>query len=181
MDAASWARELAQRLLAESLPRRWVHSQGVGRKAESISHLLGDDGDTLICAAWLHDVGYAPPLVDSGSHALDGARYLRDVAKADERICRLVAHHSCAAIEARNRGLHEQLEAEFPYVDAPVTDALTYCDMTTSPDGEPIEVHERLDEILVRYEPGSTVHDSIFEARPRIIQAVESTLRLRSR
>jgi hypothetical protein len=29
-----------------------------------------------------------------------GARYLRDVERADERLCRLVAHHSCAAIEA---------------------------------------------------------------------------------
>ncbi|GAB7040207.1 MULTISPECIES: HD domain-containing protein [Catenuloplanes] len=181
MDAAGWARELSEQLLADVLPRRWNHSQGVGRKSETIAHLLGDDGDTLICAAWLHDIGYAPSLVDSGSHALDGARYLRDVAGADERICRLVAHHSCAAIEARNRGLHEQLEAEFPYLDAPVTDALTYCDMTTSPDGEPTEVHKRLDEILVRYEPGSTVHDSIAEAAPRIIQAVESTLRLHDR
>jgi hypothetical protein len=35
----------------------------------------------------LHDIGYAPDLVKSGLHPLDGARYLREVAHADEPSC----------------------------------------------------------------------------------------------
>ena len=46
-------------------------------------------------------------------HALDGARYLRDAQDADAMLCRLVAHHSCAIIEAGERGLTDVLTHEF--------------------------------------------------------------------
>jgi predicted hydrolase (HD superfamily) len=143
----------------------------VGRKAESIAHLLGDDADVLACAAWLHDIGYAPNLVKTGLHALDGARYLRDVEQADPRVCALVAYHSCAQIEARNRGLLDELTAEFEPVGGLPADALIYCDMTTTPDGRPVDVEQRLSEILSRYGPGDVVTDSITEAGPDIVGA----------
>ena len=139
--------DLARLLLAESIPRRWAHSQGVGGKAESVAHLVGDDGPALVSAAWLHDVGYAPDLVVTGMHQLDGARYLRGVARADDLVCRLVAHHSCAFIEGRNRGLGGQLSDEFPPVEGILSDAITYADMTTTPDGEPVDVEVRLAEL----------------------------------
>jgi HD superfamily phosphodiesterase len=75
----------------------------------------------LEAAAWLHDIGYAPGLAVTGLHALDGARYLRDAQHADAMLCRLVAHHSCAIIEARERGLADVLSLEFdpaPYARA---------------------------------------------------------------
>ena len=172
MEHVQWARDLAERLLADPLPRRWAHSQGVGRKAESIAHLVGADAEILACAAWVHDVGYAPSLVNSGSHALDGARHLRDLVHADERLCRLVANHTYAIIEARHRGLAAELAAEFPIVDGLVADALVYCDMTTNPDGYPVNVEKRLSEILFRYGPGNIVSESIAEARPKILQSV---------
>ncbi|GID32914.1 HD domain-containing protein [Paractinoplanes brasiliensis] len=172
MDQVEPARDLARLLLAESIPRRWFHSQGVGRKAESVAHLLGDDGSALVAAAWLHDVGYAPDLVVTGMHQLDGARYLRDVAHADDLICRLVAHHSCAFIEARNRGLSDQLADEFAPVEGLASHAITYADMTTTPDGEPTEVELRLAEILARYGDGNLVAESIREASPLIINSV---------
>lgn len=172
MDQVEHARDLARRLLAESIPRRWSHSQGVGRKAESVAHLLSEDASALVSAAWLHDVGYAPDLVVTGMHQLDGARYLRDVAHADDLVCRLVAHHSCAFIEARNRGLSDQLTTEFPPVQGLVADAMTYADMTTSPFGEPTEVEQRLAEILARYGDGDLVAESIREAGPLIIKSV---------
>ena len=175
VEHVPWARDLARRLLAEPLPRRWAHSQGVGRKAESIAHIVGADAEMLACAAWLHDIGYAPDLVKSGSHALDGARYLRDVVQADSRLCRLVANHTYAIVEARHRGLAEELSAEFPIVDGLVADALVYCDMTTSPDGDPVAVETRLSEIFARYGAGDVVHDSIAEAQARIIQSVRNT------
>ncbi|MFI5933720.1 HD domain-containing protein [Actinoplanes sp. NPDC051494] len=172
MDQIERARDLARLLLAESIPRRWAHSQGVGRKAESVAHLVGDDGPAMVSAAWLHDVGYAPDLVVTGMHQLDGARYLRDVARVDDLVCRLVAHHSCAYIEGRNRGISDQLLSEFPPVEGVLSDAMTYADMTTTPDGEPVEVERRLAEILDRYGDGDLVAESIREARPLIINSV---------
>jgi HD domain len=177
VEHVSWARDLAKERLAEALPRRWAHSQGVGRKAESIAHVIGEQAVTLACAAWLHDIGYAPGLVQTGFHSLDGARYLRDVAQVDGVICRLVANHSHAIFEASRRGLADELQAEFPVVNGLLADAVAYCDMTTSPDGEPGEVESRLQEISERYEAGSIVADSMAEAGPRIIQSVRAVER----
>src|ERR1700760_1690692 len=97
---ASWAEPVARALLQEPLPRRWAHSQGVAGRARGLAPVLGADADLLEAAAWLHDIGYAPALTDPGLHQLDGARYLRDAEHADTLLCRLVAHHSCAIIEA---------------------------------------------------------------------------------
>lgn len=172
MDLLPWARALAEKLLAEPLPRRWAHSQGVGHLAEVLADVLGDDAELLAAAAWLHDLGYAPELITTGMHQLDGARYLRDVEGADPRICSLVAHHTCACIEARNRGLHAELEAEFPPVGGRLADALTYCDMSTTPDGELTDAKDRLAEILERYGDGTLVFDTMTEATPFIFEAV---------
>ncbi|GAA0532604.1 HDIG domain-containing protein [Paractinoplanes ferrugineus] len=173
MDQVEDARGLAHQLLADSIPRRWSHSQGVGHKAESVAALVGGDGPALVAASWLHDVGYSPDLVVTGMHQLDGARYLRDVARVDDLICRLVAHHSCAFIEARNRGLGDRLADEFAPVEGMLSDAITYADMTTTPDGVPVEVEQRLAEILDRYGPDHLVARSISEAGPLIIGSVQ--------
>jgi hypothetical protein len=44
-----------------------------------------------------------PGPASTGLHALDGVRYLRHAQHADAMLCRLVAHHSCAIIEAEER------------------------------------------------------------------------------
>src|SRR5262249_45882980 len=137
------------------------------------------DAEMLINAAWLHDIGYCIELDQVGFHPLDGARFLRSMHQADERLCRLVANHSCAVIEAGKRGLAEDLVGEFPPVRGLIADALTYCDMTTSPHGEPVDVQVRLSEILKRYGEGSIVTESIEQARPEIersAQLVEAAL-----
>jgi HD domain len=110
---ASWAEHLAQSLLQESLPRRWAHVQGVATRARSLAPVLGADGDLIEAAAWLHDTGCAPGLAITGLHALDGARYLRDTQHADAMLCRLVAHHSYAIVEAAERGLADILSLDF--------------------------------------------------------------------
>ena len=51
--------------------------------------------------------------------------------------------------------------------------ALTYCDMTTSPDGELVPVEQRLAEIHDRYGSGHLVSRSIQRATPMILRAVE--------
>jgi predicted hydrolase (HD superfamily) len=169
----SWSEHLAQALLRDPLPRRWAHVQGVAARARSLAPVLGADPDLLEAAAWLHDIGYAPDLVVTGLHPLDGARYLRDTHHADAMLCRLVAHHSCAIIEADERGLAEALSLEFEPAPEELSSVLTYCDMTTSPDGELVPVDNRLAEIQQRYGPGHLVSRTMQRATPMIQRAVE--------
>lgn len=63
-------------------------------------------------AAWLHDVGYAPSLAQTGFHRVDGARFLR-ARGVPEVVVALVAHHTGAVFEAEQRGLDVELLAEF--------------------------------------------------------------------
>jgi putative nucleotidyltransferase with HDIG domain len=170
---ASWAQHLARALLREPLPRRWAHVQGVAARARSLAPVLGADAGLLEAAAWLHDIGYAPDLTVTGLHQLDGARYLRDARHADAVLCRLVAHHSCAIIEASERGLADVLSREFEPAPDALASVLTCCDMTTSPDGEPVPVDTRLAEIHDRYGPGHLVSRSIQRATPMILRAIE--------
>src|SRR6266700_2075774 len=172
-ELASWAEHLAQSLLQDSLPRRWAHVQGVATQARSLAPVLGADADLMEAAAWLHDIGYAPDLIVTGLHSLDGARYLRDAQHADAMLCRLVAHHSCAIIEAGERGLADVLKLEFEPAPDALADALTYCDMTTNPDGELITADKRLAEIHHRYGPDHLVSRFIRRATPTILRAVE--------
>ena len=169
---AAWAQDLALTLLADSLPRRWSHVQGVAARARSLAPATGPDADLLEAAAWLHDIGYLPELAATGLHGLDGARYLRDVQHAEPMLCRLVAHHSCAVIEAEERGLAHVLTREFAPPPRPLADALTFCDMTTSPDGEHVHVTHRLAEIHDRYGTSHLVSRSIRRATPLILEAV---------
>jgi hypothetical protein len=67
----------------------------------------------------------------------------------------------------------EALEFE-PAPDA-LASALTYRDMTTSPDGETVPAERRLAEIRDRYGPGHLVSRSIQRATPMILRAVEQT------
>jgi putative nucleotidyltransferase with HDIG domain len=167
------AQQLARALLQEPLPRRWTHVQGVAARARSLAPILGADADLLEAAAWLHDIGYAADLATTGLHSLDGARYLRNAQHADAMLCRLVAHHSCAIIEAGERGLADILSYEFDPAPYALASVLTCCDMTTSPDGQPVPVDRRLAEIHDRYGSGHLVSRSIQRATPMILRAVE--------
>ena len=133
---------------------------------------LGADADLIEAAAWLHDIGYLPELAQTGLHGLDGARYLRDIQHAEPLLCRLVAHHSRAVIEAEERGLAHVMTREFAPPPQPLADALTFCDMTTSPDGEHVQVAHRLAEIHDRYGTGHLVSRFIRRATPLILEAV---------
>jgi HD domain len=165
----SWAQQLA----GDLLPRRWAHVQGVADRARSLAPVLGADAELIEAAAWLHDIGYAPGLATTGLHQLDGARYLRDAQHTDATLCRLVARHSCAIIEAGERGLADILSSEFEPAPDALASVLTCCDMTTSPDGQPVPAEQRLAEIHDRYGPGHLVSRSIQRATPMILGAVE--------
>jgi HD domain len=175
VNQADWAAELARTLLEVPLPRRWAHVQGVAGQACALAPILGDDSELLEASAWLHDIGYSPDVVDTGFHPLDGARYLRDVQHADPTLCSLVAHHSCAIIEAAERGLADELANEFPAPDPRLSDALAYCDMTTTPTGNVVSVNDRISEIVERYGPQNVVTRFIRKAEPSLISSVART------
>ncbi len=122
--AVEEVRELARELLADALPRRWAHVQGVARQADHVALGLGTPADTLVAAAWLHDIGYAPAVKDTGFHPLDGARYLAGI-DASKRVVNLIARHSYAILEAELRGLGDQVAA-FPDERGTLRDALWY-------------------------------------------------------
>lgn len=112
-------------------------------------------------------------IATTGFHPLDGARFLRDQERADERVVRLVAHHSCALLEAEERGLRHELESEFELERPDLVDALLYCDMTTTPDGTQTTPTERLNEIVQRYGPDTIVGRFIQRADPEIHAAAK--------
>lgn len=131
------------------LGRRHTHSRAVGRRAAAIGPaVVGDQAPTLVLAALLHDIGYAPELAATGFHPLDGARFVRDEGRPD--VASLIAHHTGARNEARLRGVAE-LDDEFPFEDSLIQRALTFCDLTTTPDGRPTNVSDRVVEIVRRY------------------------------
>lgn len=169
------AEALARDLLAP-LGNRYRHTVRVAARAAELAPAVpADDRELLVVAAWWHDLGYAPDLVQTGFHPIDGARYL--AAKGHSpRLCGLVAHHSAATFEAKERGLEAEL-AEWPREEGPVPDALWTADMTTGPRGECFEYAERLAEILARYDQDSIVGRAMSRAQPAIRAAIERTYR----
>lgn len=143
------ARDLAHELLRD-LPGRWVHTAGVARRAAQVARTIGDDdAELLVAAAWLHDIGYADSLRDTGFHPLDGGRYLL-AGGWSHRLGALVAHHSGACFVAEVRGLRLSM-AEFPREITPLSDALTYADQTIGPDGRSMKVADRIADMLDRH------------------------------
>ena len=177
MTQADWAEATARSLLEHPLPRRWAHTQGVAAAARTLAPVLGTDADLLTAAAWLHDIGYAPDIADTGFHPIDGARHLRDTEGASGMLCRLVAHHSCAVNEAAERGLARDLTTEFRPAHPDLAEALTYCDMTTSPEGQRLPVAQRLAEIRARYGPDHLVSRTIGRSEPQLTRAVARVTR----
>jgi HD domain len=172
-DVVGTAAGVAAEKLSVVLPRRWVHVQAVAAKADNIARAVSDP-EVLIASAWLHDIGYAPDIADTGLHSLDGARWL--VRNGwDRRIAGLVAYHSCALYEAAERGLAHVLAGEFPQEFSPTVDALWFSDMTTGPDGQDLSVRERLQEIRARYGPNDVVTRFWRHAEPALLDAVERT------
>ena len=140
---------LARDLLG-GLDGRWRHTQGVATRAARVAPAVpAADRPVLVAAAWLHDIDYAQPLRRSTFHPLDGAWYLQQ-SHWPEPLAGLVAHHWAARFVAEVRSL-TGLMLTFPaarYAVGPVADALTYADQTTGPDGQVMDVEDRLAEML---------------------------------
>ncbi len=121
-------------------------------------------GSNVLQAAWLHDVGYAPELLHTGMHAIDGALFL-DRAGAPREIVSLVAFHTGAEFEAEERGLGDAL-AQFDRPAQDDLDQLILADLLSGSYGERVTVAERFDGIFGRYEPQHPVHRAVMRSRP---------------
>jgi HD domain len=179
VSLVSRAAEQATALLAP-LGDRWLHVQGVVKTARWVGEVLNEeDRSYLIAAAYLHDIGYAPSLVHTGFHPLDGARYIRSFGY--ERLACLVAHHSEARFEAKLRGLALELN-DFPRERSATADTLTYCDLTVDSVGKPVSLQERAHDIYSRYGETDIVSQAFREAMPYFSLAIARTrLMLRKR
>jgi putative nucleotidyltransferase with HDIG domain len=167
---ASDAAQLADRLLGH-VGTRLAHSARVADQAERAAHLLEEPWRSAIMqAAWLHDIGYSEQVARTGFHPLDGARWLRDRGWPSE-VCRLVAWHTEAGIEAGIRSLDSDLAAEFDQPPPLVAAALSWADLTSSPTGAACAVSRRIDDILDRYPADFAVHSAIAAARPALCGA----------
>lgn len=174
-DLAAWALALAEEKLSEAVPRRWAHAQGVVRRAEVVTPHLGDDGELLLAAAAVHDLGFAPDAaaIGVGFPAIDAARYLEKLG-APRRLAHLVAHSAYSALEGSLRGFSAEYE-EFEDERTPLRDALWYCCLTTGPDGEPMTLDERISEWSVRYVDDDVISRYAELAPPELRAALART------
>src|SRR5215217_125212 len=170
---ADWARKIAADLLAEQLPRRWIHVQVVALRAKTLGPLLRDEIELLEAAALLHDIGYSPSVVDTGLHGLDGAKHLAKMG-APPRLCGLVTFHSAARWDAELCGLTAELE-EFHDENSLLKDGLWWADMTTGPDGQTMTFVQRMVEVRDRLGEESLAYQGIrqsWEVRRKAVEAI---------
>lgn len=168
-----WAADLSSDALAAALPDRLAHCLAVGATARRTARMLCQttEEETLAAAGLLHDIGYAPHLVQTGHHAIDGARYLARIG-APGPVVSLVAYHSCAAVEAQMRLLGDQLREFDPPSDSFVADVLTFADMTTGPTGLAVSTAERFEDILRRHGAESLTGRFLDQARGTLEESV---------
>lgn len=81
-----------------------------------------------------------------------------------------MAFHTGAHLEASERGVSGL--GAFVQPPRDVMDALTFCDLTTGPDGTPVSAEDRLREVLARYGPQDPVHRAVDAGREELLAAV---------
>jgi hypothetical protein len=127
------AERLAAALLSDD-PQRLRHVHTVATVALVVSEVLPPERvETLLAAAVLHDVGYAPLARATGFHPLDGAQWLL-VRGCPTDVAAAVAHHSEALLQVAAAPFADRYAA-LPVPDPAAADVLTYADQTTTPDG----------------------------------------------
>ena len=148
-DAGTWLHWLEEAFAAA--PARMWHSRAVWHRVacarrHELRWLNDDRFETLELAALLHDIGRAIDPANLEPHGFVGARFLDNIGLHD--VAPLVAHHSGAREEARDRGV---AHLDVWHSDTVLLEVLTYIDRTTGPNGEAITLDERRADLVRRY------------------------------
>lgn len=161
-------------LLEQLEPDRRRHSEAVGAKvADLVEGLPASVREDVPTAALLHDIGYAPALVETGFHPVDGARALRRMGFSP-LVCDLVVTHTGARWEAQARGMDLAVVDELSDpCGVPWRPLVLWADMTTSPTGADVGPRERVREIRSRYVPGHPVHEYVTEHGEEMVHLAE--------
>lgn len=174
-EAASFVDAARALACDRGLPKRWDHTAGVAACAEALARALAPASavEDIVAAAWAHDIGYGPGLVVTGFHPIDGAGFLAGSALAAygrlQNVTRLVAHHTGAIFEARERGL-DTVMRRYALPAAALDLAILSCaDLCTNPAGAPVDPGDRLEEVLKRYPPSDPVHRAITASAPLLL------------
>lgn len=163
------AEDLARYVLYEQ-PERIEHTEGVVERAKLLTAAVpAAEAPLLVAASWLHDIGYAATVRRTGFHPVDGALVLGEMGWPLE-VAALVAHHSGARYVAGVRGLHDALEP-FPYVEDPLSDAVTVADQTAGPHGVAMSINDRMDDMLARHGDDSPNARAHAQRRPYLLAA----------
>lgn len=143
------AERTARRILKDDR-QRTAHVEGAARAAAHVARDCEPGiAASVVAAAWLHDIGYAQPLVRTGFHPLDGALHLAGQGWPDD-VVRLVAHHSHAAMLAPYYGVTDHLTVLDP-VPGPASDLLTFADLVAGVDGSGTTIRARIDQMRARH------------------------------
>jgi hypothetical protein len=167
-----WACTVAEAGLS-GLPPRWLHVQGVIALARELRGAFAPDGELLVAAAALHDIGWAPAAAATDFPAVDGAAYLERL-DAPARLVDLCANYSAALIEAELRGRRDEV-ARYQDEATPVRDALWYCDLAVGLDGQRMTFAERMADFEVRYGEHPLAGAWLRQAGPELRAAARRT------
>ncbi len=168
MDRLVPAAEALARQLLEDDPRRLAHVAGAAQAAAYVAAVLPEvPAETVVVAAWLHDIGHAPGLARTGFHPVDGAVFLAQ-GPWTEQVVRLVAHHSHSAVAAEHHGA--RLMSEFAPVDGLIADVLTFADVVAGADGRGATLRQRLAELRQRPGGDDGVPDEARERRYELVR-----------
>jgi HD domain len=167
---AEWAVSLAERQLAADVPQRWAHTQAVVDRARSLRRAVAPDGELLVAAAALHDIGFAPGVLRHGFCLLDAAEFAEELG-GPPRLVALIANHAAGKVEGGLRGFGHQLE-RFPDEGGPVRDALWYCCLTVGADGQDVSLEERKAAWAIRYAGDPVISRYVEIAMPELSAAV---------
>ncbi len=161
------AQELATSLLRD-VPGRLAHVRGAAVIAGMAAGALGvDEPDTVVAAAWLHDIGYSPAIVRTGFHPLDGALHLAGEGWPETTVL-LVAHHSHAAVLAPYYGVWRHY-ALFDHAHGDADDVITFSDLRAGFDGMGADPLDRIEDMRRRHIDRTLVPHEIGEARLRML------------
>ena len=165
--------EVAECFVCEQLgeqPRRLAHVLRVTEKVRESAKVIEENhpelpfkADLAICAALLHDIGYAKSLAVTGFHPIDGFNFLKQ--QGFDELARLIVGHSCSPEEAELNGLDEIISS-----DSLEAKLVTYWDMRVKQGGRLVSYEERLNDIITRYGEHSIVSQANLKAQGRLTE-----------